>query len=242
MMPGTLYHAYCDESSQTKSRFMVYGGIIIEQADLLSFDVALQVWRNEHNMHSELKWTKVSDQKEREYIALADLFFKLAARNLVHFKSVVFDTTRLDYRRFFRGNHELGFYRFYHYFLLHKFASYATSDADRLLVFLDERTTEFPLDRLQAMLNKGIRRHYRRKASIVRKIEPVVSKKCGCLQVADVLMGAIAYHYNDLHLRPDGRKSKAHLAEHITQKAGLTTLACESRMTPCFEIWPFRLK
>ncbi|HSW44850.1 MAG TPA: DUF3800 domain-containing protein [Phycisphaerae bacterium] len=68
------------------------------------------------------------------------------------------------------------------------------------MAHFNRRTTSFKFETLRAILNRGIRKKYGRKVDVVRSIEAVDSKDSDVLQVADVLMGAIGYHWNDCHL------------------------------------------
>lgn len=102
------HHVHCDESQTTGQRFMVYGGIITSAGNVAAFDEVMTKWRADHNMHSELKWTKVSNQKFAEYKSLVDLIFEHVSAQQLHFKSVVFDTHQIDYAHH-KGNKELGF-------------------------------------------------------------------------------------------------------------------------------------
>lgn len=220
---------------------MVFGGIIIPAANVEKFQQAMDLWRDSHNMHAEVKWTKVSNQKLAEYRALIDLFFSVAGNGVLAFKSVVFDSGEIDYKSYHQGDKELGFYKFFYQFLLHCFGLYAETDEHRLLVFFDQRTTKYKLSELHAILNRGIRKKYGRKADVVRHIEAVRSHEHDLIQLADVLMGAVGYHYNDCHIRPGARRAKIELADYIARKANLTSL---KQKTPWgmrhFSIWPFR--
>lgn len=65
-----IYHIYCDESRQSKDRFMVIGGAIIPSDNVEQFDKTMQKYRNEQKMFSALKWSKVTNQKLTEYKGL----------------------------------------------------------------------------------------------------------------------------------------------------------------------------
>lgn len=238
---GPVYHVYCDESRQTADRFMVFGGIIVPATNVEAFNQAMKLWRDSNRMHAELKWGKVSNAKLAEYKSLVDLFFSLAGQDSLHFKAVVFDTSQIDYKTYHHGDKDLGFYKFFYTFLLHKFGPYAADDTYRLLVFLDQRVTSYKLSTLCTVLNNGIRKKFNRNVDVVRKVEPVDSKKCELVQVADVLMGAVGYHCNDCHTRPGAKRAKIELAHYIAQKAKLLSL---NQSTPFgqrrFEIWRFR--
>ncbi|NOT25790.1 MAG: DUF3800 domain-containing protein [Acidobacteria bacterium] len=234
------HHVHCDES-QTGARFVVYGGIITSGRNVDWFDGIMAKWRDDNHMHAELKWTKVTNQKYAQYKALVDLFFEHAALHRLHFKSVVFDSTEVDYA-YHDGDEELGFYKFYYQFLLHKFGVYAKSDEHSLYVSIDERsTTKYKLGTLKDVLNAGIRKKFGRNSNVVKQVEPACSKHSNLMQMADVLMGAVGWHSNDLADRPDARRAKIDLANYIAQKAKLGSL---KHQTPYeqreFEIWRFK--
>ena len=66
-------HIYCDESRQTADRYMVLGGIVTLRETEPRFTETMALYRESQNMHAELKWSKVSDQKFTEYRALGAL-------------------------------------------------------------------------------------------------------------------------------------------------------------------------
>lgn len=218
---------------------MVLGGIILPNEALAPFSKAMEMWRQSNGMLAELKWTKVSGQKFAEYKSLIDFFFSVAG--VMRFRSVVFDTTEIDYATYHKGDKELGFYKFFYQFLLHEFGKYATSDEHRLLVHFDQRVSKIKFSTLYTILNRGICKKYGRNANVVRHIDAVDSKKCDVIQMADVLMGAVGYHWNDCHLRPGARQAKVALADYIAKKANLLSL---KEKTPWsmkhFGIWSFK--
>ena len=241
MEQGPLLHVYCDESRQTQDRYMVFGGIIVPATGVQPFDKAMDLWRDAQNMHAELKWTKVSNQKLGEYKSLMDLFFSLTGKGQLHFRSVVFDTTQIDYKTYHKGNKELGFYKFFYQFLLHSFGEYAAKKNRRLLVHLDRRHTKQKLSTFGLILDRGICKRYECDRKVVTNVEAVDSKKCNLMQVADVLMGAIGYQNNDCHIRQGAKRAKIQLADYIAQKANLLSLKQNTpRRMKHFGIWLFQ--
>lgn len=239
-----LLRAYCDESGQTACRYMVLGGVIVPDTNLSTLCRKISDWRQSNAMNSELKWTKVSNQKYEEYRRLIDLFFDHAKSPMRWaFKSVVFDMWAMDYGKFHNGDRELGFYKFMYQFLLHQFGKHAKTDEHRLMVYLDHRNTSYRLADLKGILNSGARKVHGRTVDVFKSIEPIDSKACDILQLADVLMGAIGSQWNEHHLKPDARRAKVDLANYIAARAGMKDL---SRRTPYsrkdFEIWPFKLE
>jgi len=238
---GRFLHIYCDESRQTADRYMVIGGLIARREDCPLFEQAMLLYRQSQNMFSELKWTKVSNQKLKEYKALIDLFFGFAGA--IHFKAIVIDTQEIDNQRFNMSDAELGFYKLMYQFLLHSFGVYLES-LDRCKVFLDQRTTSrYKLSTLCAILNNGLHKKYPYLNWPVRSVQATDSKKSDLIQVADVLMGAIGYEMNGAHVRSGAKKSKVAVAEYIAHKSGLLNL---QQSTPYsqkhFSIWHFHFR
>ncbi len=223
---------------------MVYGGIITPAHNVDAFNALIDTWRVENNMKSEMKWAKVSRNKLDKYISFVDLFFDHAAPEFCHFKSVVLDTPHIDYKTHHNGDDELAFYKFYYHFLLHKFGPYAATDDHRLSVFIDHRsTTRERLSDLRRCLNAGIRKTHGRTCDVVNAVEPRVSHECNLIQLADVLMGAIAYHCNARHKESNAARHRCDLAEHIAARGKLPNLAqATPRGADQFEVWRFRLR
>lgn len=76
---------------------MVIGGIIVPREHEVRVLQAVQSYRTDNQMHAELKWTKVSDQKLTEYQRFVDLFFSL--NSVMYFKAIVVDTSEIDHKR-----------------------------------------------------------------------------------------------------------------------------------------------
>src|SRR5207302_11296838 len=64
--------------------------------------------------------------------------------------------------------------------------------------------------------------------NVVTRVEPLNSKESDLLQAADVLMGAIGYHCQDYHQRPDANKEKVELARYLAARLGLRDLKHET--------------
>lgn len=104
---GKLYHIYCDESRQSKDRFMIIGGIIIPAESVQNFEATMQQYRAEQNMHAELKWSKVTNQKYKEYQRFIDYFFALNNTDKLHFKAIVIDNHQVNHHKYNNGSKEL---------------------------------------------------------------------------------------------------------------------------------------
>jgi len=220
---------------------MVLGGLIIDRVYESLVANKMEEFRRANHMNAELKWTKVSAQKLGEYMSLVDLFFSLSA--YLHFKSIVVDTHEIDNRRYNRSDAELGFYKLMYQFLLHSFGAYLRP-MDQCLIYLDQRTTShYKLSTLCAVLNNGLHKRHPYLHKPVRNIQPVDSRSCEYIQIADVLMGAIGYYMNEGHLKGGAKAAKVALGEHIAWCAGLQSLQQPTpRNQRNFAIWHFHYR
>lgn len=239
-----LYNIYCDESRQSKDRYMVLGGLIIPAREVEIFNATMKNFREEQKMFSELKWTKVSNQKIKEYKRFVDYFFALNNSDKLHFHCIIVDNHQVNHRKFNKGDKELGFYKFYYQLLLHCFGKdYCRDVDDRFIVHLDQRTSSYPLSKLKLILNRGINKKYLISSAPFRSIEPKDSKLSELIQMNDIIIGAIGFQKNGYDLLSDSRQSKKDLAAYIASQAGFADLRKDtSRRQKRFTIWNFRLQ
>lgn len=236
-----LYHIFVDESCTDGNHGrMVFGGIILSSDAYTSVDEKLEAWRQRHGMHKELKWTKVKYRKLREYRDFAETGIYCARQGLLRFKSMVVKKEEIDYKTFHNNDKELGFYKLMYQFLLHSFGSHLKR-GDRVLIHLDERVSKYPLSRLHMFLNRGMRRKHQL-IDPVASIQPIDSKKSNVLQLTDVLMGAVAFHWNERHIGVEEVTPKMSLAEGIAHYCGFgETLQIETpSWSDGFGIWLFK--
>jgi hypothetical protein len=239
-----LYHIYCDESRQTKDRYMVLGGLILDAENVAEFHATMAKFRRECRMFAELKWGKVSSMKLEEYRRFIDYFFALNDTEHVHFHSLIIDTSQLDHHAYNQGDKELGFYKFYYQLLLHSFGrKYCRKgENNRFIVHLDYRNTHYKLGTLKTVLNNGMKKKLGIDTAPFRAVEPRDSKESELMQIADILLGAVGYQKNGYNLLAGVKAAKIELADYIAKKAGLPNLMDTSPWGMSrFTIWNFRL-
>lgn len=235
------YHIYCDESRQTKDRFMVIGGIIIAEEHVGLFNQTMENFRQEENMRAELKWPKVTNQKLSKYLRFVDYFFALNNTDKLNFHAVIVDNHHVDYKKLGKGDREAGFYKFYYELLLQSFGGHANQDA-KFFVFLDYRITNYSLKTLKKNLNRGMRRRWGLHTDIIRVIEPRRAKSTNLIQMADIILGALGFQKNGVDLRTGSRKAKIDLAKHVARSARLENLKYNTnRQNKRLTIWNFRV-
>ena len=208
------------------------------------FAGTIQAFRHEQGMFAELKWTRVSSQKLPQYRRFVEYFFALNNTNRLQFHCIIIDNHLVDHRRFSHGDKELGFYKFYYQFLLHRFGALCVKQPDaRFMVHLDDRTSRYSLATLKLILNRGGKKRYGIDCAPFVAVEPRDSKEVELLQVCDVLLGAIGFQKNGYDLVAGAKASKVQLAQHVAQQAGLPDLKADTRRGQMrFTIWNFRLQ
>lgn len=199
-------NVYADESRTHGERFMLIGGlwVPVECESCLREDI-LKL-RNEANMTSELKWTKVSRGKLSSYKKFIDIFFR---QRSVSFHCIVIDKTKLDCKTFAQGDKELLFYKFYFQLISRKL-----KEGNEYFVFTDARNNRKRdrLTDLQMYVNNWWNRHKVSTERPVRIIQARDSKHEDLIQLCDVILGAVGYAWN----KHEGSPAKLELIKHIT--------------------------
>lgn len=210
---------FADESSTDKLRYMFIGGIWVDEQTYSQVLEECKRFKRENNWDEQTKfnWKNVSKKTLPQYCRFIDIFFKY---NL-QFNCIIIDRKEIDLKANEDKDAELGFYKFY-YQLLRK----NSKPNAPYYIYLDRRTNREPnrLEKLKSFLQQdthpidfwGIRTT--NKGLDVKALEFVNSKSYELIQFSDILMGAISYHYNKRHLRPDASQNKCDLAQYIATK------------------------
>ncbi len=219
---------FADESSTDKLRYMFIGGIWVDEQTYLQVLDECKRFKLENNWDEQTKfnWKNVSKKTLPQYCKFIDIFFKY---NL-QFNCIIIDRTEVDLKANEFKDAELGFYKFY-YQLLRK----NSRPNIPYYIYLDRRTNREPnrLEELKYFLNKGLN---------VKALEFVNSKSYELIQFSDILMGAISYHYNKRHLRPDASQNKCALAQYIANKIKRPHLVFNTAKSGYknFNLWLFK--
>ncbi|WDF55314.1 DUF3800 domain-containing protein [Mucilaginibacter sp. KACC 22063] len=247
LIKNMLFNIYCDESRITKERFMVIGGIIVNSKSLNELSLKIRSYREQNGMIYELKWSKVSNNRIQQYKNLVDLIFELIEENRINFRSIIADTSKFNHRKYNGGDGELGFYKMYYQLLFHCFGSdYLLDNLNQdnsFIVFPDHKTTNYMLGELKSRLNNNMFYKLGSRSSPFRSIEPTDSKKSDFVQLVDILIGAIGYHKNELHLKAGASLAKLELSNYIALKFGLAQLGDNFKYKKRkFTVWNIKLR
>ena len=240
IIPPQDFAFYADESGVSQDRFTVVAGMCMHRNTAHQVYASIAKYRKDHNMMSELKWTKVSNQKVYEYKALVELFFALNNSNHIHFHSIVFDSHQWNHKRYNNGDADVGLSKLYFNLLLHKFVKRYGANSD-LFACLDHRNSSTSLDDLRRMLNATVARDHEIASAPLKQLVSRDSKLDDILQMNDVILGAVCAIRNGKHLLADTRPAKREIAELVQEKCGLASFDRDSpHHVSRFTVWNFR--
>lgn len=230
---------YMDESSQTKNRYLVIGGISLASSDVRAANEALARVRLPQLPHGEMKWGKVSNHKLSAYGRTTKAFFDDPAFAAAHFHSLVVDTYALNHNKHNQGSREIGFNKEI-YQLAAKFARLYPARLFHL--YPDYRDTNQRPEDLRLMLNRGRRKKGDPRDWPFRRCHFRNSKETPLLQLVDLLTGSVAWCVNGHADAPNASPAKTRLAKFVLNRAGVTNCAISTTMSGKFTIWHRQLR
>ena len=224
------YLIFCDESllkGQFFSHF--YGGALVRSKDYEDVRKALEEKKQELNLFGEIKWTKVTANYLSKYREMMDLYFKFIREGKIKVR-IMFQASKHEIEE---HNDADKYHILYYQFIKHAFGlpyrdEYQDQDVN-LKLFFDE----IPDKREQ---NDDFRAHicYLQELNLFKKahikiksedIAEIDSHKHPIQQCMDIILGAMAFRLNNLHLEiPEGATepgkktvAKAALFDHILE-------------------------
>lgn len=219
------HYIFADESNTDKSRFMLIGGIWVDETTYLQVLEECKRFKLENNWHENTKfnWKNISKKTLEQYYQFIDIFFKY---NL-QFNCIIIDRKEINLKENTNNDAELGFYIFY-YELLRRNSKINTP----YYIYLDRRNNRQKSrgETLKQLLQKDM--HPVNKLGIrttdkgrnIKVLEFVNSNAYNLIQFTDLIMGAIGYHYNKKHLLPDASQHKSAFAMYICNKINKSDL------------------
>jgi hypothetical protein len=236
----TFSDIYIDETSQTKHRFLLLGGLIVPTSQADDFVQKVIAARLPELPSGEMGWTKVSRTKLPAYKRVVDAFFQNGADcHHLDFHCLAVDTHKQNHHAFNSGSGEIGFNKEV-YQLAMKFGRLYKG---RLFhCYPDNRTTSSSTEELRLILNLGMRKKGDPRDWPFRRLHFRESNESQALQVVDVLLGAVAYQLNEHHLVPGASPAKCELSEYVLKKAGITDVKKDTSVGGRFTLWHRQLK
>ncbi len=229
---------YSDESRHKNERFLLLGGLWVEEENIPMVENGIKDLRKKHgyinsqgrhiDFLGEFKWTKVSDKYIAVYKELVDLFFEWINKDTFRFCTMLIDTKNPIVTEYSNIKKE-GYFKFLYqlYFQNSRIPAVYKIFPDRITNptqhNVDIETLDKCLDaaffkKFIPLINPGEKPGWK---GFVNNITPVDSKRNQCIQLIDVIIGAIGYLQNGLYKKPDAKKAKVELMKYIFEKITL---------------------
>ncbi|HEP1818361.1 TPA: DUF3800 domain-containing protein [Streptococcus suis] len=180
-----MLNLYCDESCHLENdneKVMLIGGISCpDYARSIVYQEIKEIkLRYGISSHSEIKWRKVSNSKIDFYKELVNYFFD---NEYLNFRVVFIDKTKLNHEKFSQTHDD--FYYKQYFYLVRKFLY-----EDDVNVFIDIKDTNsiLKVKKLKRILEISSKHNKK-----VNNIQQIRSHENSIMQLADLLIGAIAY-------------------------------------------------
>lgn len=210
------YWIFCDESVQEGVKFSnFFGGVIVSASRHAEVENQLRIAKAEIGFLKELKWQRVTEQWLDGYLRMITAFFKVIRHGDVRLR-MMFRANDPEMKNLKRALRDESYFKLYYQFIKHAFGLAYVPDRDdgtRLRLFFDQ----FPHTRENVMQFKGFLgglpeavqlRHAGLHLS-ADHITEVDSKEHVLLQCVDLVLGAMAFRLNDMHLiKPEGQRQR----------------------------------
>ncbi len=215
------YVIYCDESCHEwtphdSHRFMTIGGLKVPHYKKTELSHKLKTLKLSCELNSELKWSKVSKKRLKDYKKVIDFFFE---QQETSFRAIVVDQSKVQLDKYHFSDSELAFYKFY-YEMLVKWLQ----PGYEYLILLDYKN------------NRGADRYMKLKECLDNKLQGIAhikdltvinSKETPLAQLCDVIVGAVAAANNGTQKG----SAKEELAAYIAMQSGLKNLCTSTAPT-----------
>lgn len=207
------FNIYCDESCHLENdhiNIMVLGSIKCNLSDKRIIVKDIRKLKEKYNMNPfcEMKWKKISNNKIQFYKELINYFFD---NDYLSFRAVLVDKEKLNHQKFGQ-THDTFYYKVYYQLL-----SRVIVPNHENYIYLDIKDTKSAKKekKLKECLANDI---YDFNLEHIKNVQAINSKESELLQLADILIGAIAY--NNRYVSLENRsKAKIEIINLIKQRS-----------------------
>lgn len=234
---------YGDETL-ARGPYDILGALWISASEAEQLHAAIRELRAAHggvNPDMELKWKKCGGTNPHPlYDAVIDLVMERIMGRRMAFKCLVIERALVDNKMWNNGDAELGFFKAWHTLLRPWLRARRVFD-----VRLDaiELRKAGRLDDLRNVLNACGMKDLGINYWCCGSVEARDSKKEDLIQVVDLLIGAVGYHWADGHLEVGASQRKIQLANRIARRLGRRSLKFESKASEKrFNVWRYKPK
>jgi hypothetical protein len=209
-----IFNVYCDESchlENDRQPLMVLGAVWCPLEKTREIAIRIREIKKQHDLppNFEIKWVKVSPAKLDFYIAVMDYFFD---DDDLHFRGLIADKTRLRHKER-NQTHDDWYYKMY--FDMLKVILFPYS---RYRIYIDVKDTrsQSKVENLQKLHEVLSNNMYDFRREVIERVQAVHSREIEQLQLADLLIGAVAYANRGLQTS----QAKLELVNRMRQRSG----------------------
>lgn len=220
-----IFNIYCDESCHLEhdhQKVMVLGAVWCPLDRVREISLRLREIKTKHGMKPgfEAKWTKVSPAKQAMYLELVDYFFD---DDDLHFRALVVpDKSKLRHEDFGQ-DHDTWYYKMFFDLL-----KVLLGPRSRYRIYLDIKDTRSAakVTKLHEVLCNNL---YDFEREIIERVQTVHSREVELLQLADLLIGVVAYANRGLSGNAGKEALVARIRERSSYALTQTTLLKEEK-------------
>lgn len=200
------YNIYCDESCHLKSnngKYMLIGAVYCPKTKVKKINEYIKHLKENYNISNkiELKWHKIDWKTEKLYLDIINYFFN---QDYLKFRVIVIDKTTLDHEKYNQTENDF-YYKTYYEML-----KYIITPENSYNIYPDIKDTNSYYYH-QVMLNFLRIKITDINSKTIKKVQPIRSYEAPILQINDILIGALSYHYRNLNTN----KSKLNIVNEI---------------------------
>lgn len=232
------YNVYCDESCHLKnddSNVMILGAVSCPSEYKRKIYEDIREIKVKHGLDSrfEIKWTKVSASKIGFYMEVLNYFWENS--NLSYRGLVASGKDELNHERYNNGDSDLWYYKMY-FLMLDTIIS--PLNEYQILVDIKDTKGGKRVSKLREVLCNN---KYDFKREVIKQIGQINSKESEILQLADLINGALGFHYRKLAERPDVNEGKVLLVKELQKRYNLDRNTARSEQKFNMFIWKPRV-
>lgn len=193
------FNIYCDESCHLEhddSSIMVLGAVWCKSDQTKKVSDRVRDLKRHYGLMKkadapnpsdrdvEIKWTKISTNKAELYTSLVDYFFD---DDDLHFRGIIIDKTILDHKMHDQTHDD------WYYKMLFTLLEPIIDPQHFYRIYLDIKDTRS--EERRARLERYLRTsRHDYSGTIIQRVQQIRSGESQVMQLADVLMGAVAFH------------------------------------------------
>lgn len=215
---------------------MVAGGFAVAGVRISEIEDEIALLRDDAGIKSEFHWSAYRGGAKRDaYEKLVKYGFALINQRRAALHIIVAKFDGYNHKAKDGEGRETSVNRMYYQLILHRLAQYY-GPSRAIHVRLDAGNDSKEICQMRNQVCADAYRKYQARPNCIRSIEPVQSHKSGIVQLADVIMGAIAAKRNSV----EHTSEKGDLANFVLKAAGRSSWSGNTQREARFlTLWDF---